>query len=62
VPLRKCTKNKGDHDPSDERDGTCPVKTPAYFFPESGVPGRYAIHTDLTFTNSRIPYSESSRP
>lgn len=22
----------------------------------------YAIHTDLTFTNSRMPYSESSRP
>jgi hypothetical protein len=22
----------------------------------------YAIHTDLIFTNSRMPYSESSRP
>ena len=36
--------------------------------PRQSLPGRsdraapHAIQTDLTFTNSRIPYSESSRP
>ncbi len=30
--------------------------------PEHSAPGPYAIHTDLMLTNSRMPYSDSSRP
>jgi hypothetical protein len=37
-------------------DIPCPADSPR------GFPKSYAIHTDLIFTNSRMPYSESSRP
>jgi hypothetical protein len=30
--------------------------------PRGSANRSYAIHTDLIFTNSRMPYSESSRP
>jgi hypothetical protein len=38
-------------------DIPCPADSPRGFAKRS-----YAIHTDLIFTNSRMPYSESSRP
>lgn len=36
----------------------CSVRLPRGAAPR----GIYRIHTDLMFTNSRMPYSESSRP
>ena len=37
-------------------DIPCPADSPR------GCAKSYAIQTDLIFTNSRMPYSESSRP
>lgn len=70
MPPRKGVKNHTDRGPRGKGEGLagkeCRVVSSgaerAANLGSRARPSRYAIQTDLIFTNSRMPYSESSRP